>query len=357
MPITTLSLLELVLGGGNGLCCAIKSISAITHTHASATGANATATNQNATVTLDTTSNDPPFVRVIWIKSDGTPTGIPSNAYAFFSSDTLPASWTRVQGNRFLKGAVAGGDGGATGGSSDAHTHTNTAHNHTQNAHTHAGATSAAGQAGSVVNSTPGVYPKGAHTHSVSLNSATATNQTASVTIQNGDGQPVFKKLNVINNGTGAVSFPNSIIALWGSTNASIPADWIRFTSMDANFLKGANADGESNITTGGAATHGHTADAHTHTQDTHNHGSTAGNGSQDFDADTSSPDVPFTSNTHSHTWTIGNTVAVNQNTTITVASSSSEGSYPSYRRAIFIQWVEPVSASSTRIMLMGIGT
>ena len=339
-----------VLSGGAGSASNITDGSGIdlrpivtpTHTHpTNVTSNSATATNQNASVTLNTASNDPPYIKVIWIKSDGTPTGIPSNAYAFFSSDTLPTSWTRVQGNKFLKGADAAGDGGGTGGASDSHTHTETAtHNHIQNAHLHSPKASGTASGTSVGISTAGGtdLTNTSHTHSVSLANTTATNQAASISLGNSDGQPVFKKLNVINNGTGGTDYPSDIIGLWGGTNANIPTDFERFASMDGNFLKGANADGESNVTTGGSQTHTHTeASGHTHIQDTHNHTGSAGNPSTARTQ--SSPfDTTVGHYTHIHTWTIGNTVAVNQANALTTASNTSESAYPPYKKVIFIK-------------------
>lgn len=326
------------------------------HSHGSTTSNSTTATNQFSTVTLDATSNDPPYFEVIWIESDGTPTGIPVNAYAFFSSDTLPTGWARVQGNKFLKGAAAAGDAGGTGGASDAHTHTNAAHNHIQNSHTHAAKNSLSSGGGLQYTSAGGTtLAKSPHNHSVSLDAKTPTNNTATVTIQNADGQPVFKKLNVINNGNASADLPTNLIAVWTGTHAGIPAGWSRFTSLDGNFLKGANADGESNVTTGGSQTHTHTANSHNHTQNAHNHTATAGTAS----AKDSAANVVETSTAdaggHTHTWTVGNTTATNQSTTITVSANASEDAYPPYVRVIFVQFTGVAAATPLRTLL-GVG-
>lgn len=329
----------------------------VTHTHGAKNSASATAVNQNASVTLNASSNNhPPYVKVIWIESNGTPNGVPSNCYAFFESDTLPSGWSRVQGDKYLLGADASGDGGGTGGSAT-HTHTTTgSHNHTQNAHTH-GATTSSSATGTAV----GTLAAGAaniarqsHTHSISLQSATATNNSADITLQSANHEPVYRKLNIINNGTGGEDLPDGIIGCWKSTNASIPTDWERVTNFDGQFVKGANANGESDVTTGGATTHTHTADAHTHTQNAHTHTPTVGSASVTIDRV-----LPYTSAvstaSHTHSWTVANATATNQNTVVNVNSTASEGHYPPYKRVIFIKFNEPSTAFPLRT-LMGVG-
>ena len=333
-----------------------------THGHNAVTSASATATNNGIAITVDSTSNDPAFKAVIWIKSDGTPTGFPVNSYGFFASDTLPTLWTRVQGNTYLKGAAADGDGGGTGGL-NTHTHTSPAHTHTQNAHSHASTSSSGPNTGApfidAFTQTQS-YANETHTHPVTLSNQTATNQSVTTTIDSANHEPVFKKLNIINNGNAGVDFPDQIIALWGGTNASIPTDWARFTSMDGNFVKGANADGESNVTTGGSTTHTHTASNCQPTQDAHNHTTSVGSVSGTIAA---TGQLSFKGgargavNTHTHTWTVNNTTATNQSISVTIDANSSESAYPVYGKVIFIQWTEPSLAVFPPMkMMMGMG-
>src|SRR3990167_257329 len=56
-----------------------------THSHPSVASA-------NATITVDASTNDYLRLDVIFIMSDGTPTGIPSTAIAMYLSDGLPTS-------------------------------------------------------------------------------------------------------------------------------------------------------------------------------------------------------------------------------------------------------------------------
>lgn len=315
-----------------------------THAHSSKTSNSATGTNNSVTITVDATSNDLSFVSAIFIKSDGTPTGIPNGAYAFFESDTLPTGWTRTAGDAYLKGAAAAGDGGGTGGS-NSHTHTSPAHTHTQNPHSHASLASSASTQFNFGDSGGGVsIALDAHDHDVSLNNATPTNNSVTTTIDSASAEPVFKKINLIVNGLGSANLPDSVVAIWGGTHASIPTDWSRVTGMDGNFAKHANANGESLVTTGGSATHNHTASSCQPTQVAHNHTSTANttNGTAAFNNTGAGAAVTASTDTHTHTWTIGNTTATNQACAVTIDACSSEANYPVHAKVIFIKYTSP---------------
>jgi len=327
--------------GGVSTAALTEVVASTTHTH-SGTSASATATNNGIAITVNAnSSNDLVFKEVIFIKSDGTPLGIPANAYAFFASDILPSGWTRAQGNTYLKGAAVAGNGGGTGGS-NTHTHTSPAHTHTQNAHTH-GAALSGDNIGNITltNNLSIVFAADdPHQHSVSLNATTATNNSVTTTINSSNHEPIHKKLNVLTNGTGGESLPEQIIALWGGSNASIPSGWSRFTSMDGYFLKGANADGESNVTTGGAATHTHTASNCQPIQPRHLHTASIDVASVIVEVlDVSGPGDPTgASDTHTHTAIVSFTIATNQATTVTINANTAESAYPPYVRVIFIQ-------------------
>lgn len=313
----------------------------LAHLHTDATANNTTATNNSVTITVDATSNDLSFKRVIFIKSNGAPTKIPNLAYAFFESDTLPTGWSRVLGNTYLKGAVAGGDGGATGGS-NSHAHTSPAHTHTQNAHTHTatsggvdiiiGRKSAAGSS----------LARGTHTHALTGDAAIATNQPVTTTINSTAAEPVHKKLNCISNGNAAGDLPNNVIALWGGTHSGIPANWARYTSMDTYFHKGANADGESNVTTGGSAQHNHTASDCQPTQDVHFHNWSGGSASTTGNASGAGVDISAAG--HTHTWVEGGSgaIATNNAAAVTINNCSSEAAYPKHAKVIFVQFTTP---------------
>lgn len=307
------------------------------HSH-SGTSPDVTATNQSSTVNFNAnSSNDPPFVAVIWIKSDGTPVGIPNAAYAYFDSDTLPTGWSRVQAGNYLKGAVAAGDGGTTGGAAT-HTHVSDSHTHVQDPHTHADFTS--GNDTGLVRTpldTGVAVLKQPHTHQLSVGTATATNQATTNTSSAVSHEPVNKKLNIIQNG-GSDNLPSSVIALYLGTNASIPSGWARYTALDGFFPKGAAA-GESG-STGGSQTHTHTAVCQP-TQNAHTHSITGDSGSPltGSGTDISSGATVRETETHNHVWTDFGTVATNQALTYNVDACSSEAAYPKYRRVIFVQF------------------
>lgn len=329
------------------------------HTHDLVASNSTTATNNSVTITVDAASNDLTFVTVIFIKSDGTPTGVPVNAYAFFQSDTLPTSWTRVQGDKYLKGAAAAGDGGATGGSAT-HTHTSPAHTHTQNSHTHAATTSGADNSVTFCEalvSGVAVASDHTHTHAVTLSAATPTNQSVTTTIGSSNLEPVYKYLNLINNGNAGADFPTSIIALWGGTNAGVPPGWSRYTTMDAFFPKHASANGQSGATTGGTTTHTHTGTNCQPTQNTHTHTTSVAAATPNLNCEAGF-DLVVERQTHTHTWSISSTVATNNSVAVTVDANTAESAYPQYKRVIFIQFSGTVPASSTpsTLALLGVG-
>ena len=307
------------------------------HNHGSTASDPETATNNSGTATLNTASNDPPFRKVIWIRSDGTPTGLPDGCYAFFDSDTLPSSWARSEGNNFLKGADAAGSGTGVGGASDSHLHTESGtHSHSQNSHTHTG-TSAANDT-NANGSGAGTAAADGHIHTYTLNATTATNNASSISLGTSDGQPVFKKLNIIKNNTGGSSTPDQVILIWNSTNGSIPTDYARYTAMDDFFCKGCNANGEV-ATTGGAAAHNHTGTCTT-TSPTHTHTITAAAADTAVTAGSGTAGAATTG--HTHTWTISSTTITHQNQALTINNNTSETNYPEYVKIIFVKFTEP---------------
>jgi len=320
-----------VLGGALGGGVAADS----THGHSiDATSNSTTATNNSVAITVDAASNDLAYREVIWIKSDGTPTTLPSGCIAFFESDSLPSGWSRTNGDGYLKGASTGANGGATGGS-NTHTHTSPAHTHTQNSHSHT-ATSTSGDA-SILKGTGGSnFSAPDHIHNLTLGPMTATNQSVTTTINSGNGEPPFKKLNTIL--ASAPDLPSNIIALWLGTNAGIPSDWTRYTAMDGKWLKGAAANGESGIVTGGGSQHSHTAsdcqpiqDPHTHTTTGPASGSTTGSS-----AGTSS----FSPVAHTHSpWDTTIEIPTNNAVSVTIDDCSVDAALPKHRTVIYIQF------------------
>lgn len=304
-----------------------------THTH-EITVDPTTAVNDAVSITVDATSNDLAYAEVIWIKSDGTPTTIPSGAVAFYASDTLPSSWSRVYGNRYLKGAAAAGSGGSTGGS-NTHTHTSPAHTHTQSSHSHTGTSGTSFDGGktgtgsdSMANST--------HRHVITLSNETATNQSVTTTISSGSHEPPYSKINAVQ--SFAATLPTDIICLWLGTHAGIPTGWERYTALDGKWIKNSNADGEVG-STGGAATHTHTASSCQPVQDFHEHYSYTDGGPTTVNSVSSGLRTVATAG-HTHVWYFDGNTATNQSAAVTIDSISSGAAYPKHRTVIFAKFV-----------------
>jgi hypothetical protein len=301
------------------------------HGHNPSTSTSTTAVNNGIAITVNTTSNDLAFLEVIWIKSDGSPTTLPSGSIAFFASDSLPASWSRVNGNGYLKGAAAAGNGGATGGA-NTHTHTSPAHTHTQNTHTHT-ATSGTLDISAGKGTGAQVISSNGHTHAVLLSSQNATNQPVTTTLTASNHEPPFSKINVIQ--SALASLPNNIITLWLGSNAGIPAGWTRYTALDSVWAKGCNANGEGG-TTGGTSQHTHTASDCLPIQDLHAHvivdpGATGTITSNPAGLNNLAQDG------HTHIWDDNGQTATNQTTSVTIDLSTAGASFPKHRTVIYV--------------------
>jgi hypothetical protein len=59
-------------------------------------------------------------------------------------------------------------------------------------------------------------------------------------------------------------------------------------------------------------------------------------------------------SETHTHTWTIGNTTATNNSTTVTIDNNTSESAYPPYQKVIFIEYNPPFMGGSFIVYDLG---
>lgn len=322
--------------------------SSSTHTHTGGTSGSTSATVSTDSITLAAESNDPPYTEVIWIKSNGT-NDVPSSAWAFYDDASLPTNWAIQNGNKFLKGAAASGDGGSTGGSLDSHSHTESGtHTHTQAAHTHTGFNSGTAVGSANYGGTGAAFSARLHTHSISfVSGGSGSTGSAQVTTQNSDGQPPFYKLAVIENQTGGDDLPTGVIGVWLGTAASIPEGWERVTAMDTYFLKGAANTGEIG-NTGGADQHTHTADAHTHTGYTHTHTANTTDNTTKPGGQTVGP-AQAAANGHGHSKTVSSETPTYNNTVVTIANNTSQTNYPEYVKGIFIKY----TGSARRFFLL----
>ena len=312
-----------------------------------------TATNQNSTVTLNSTSSDPPNRTTIFIKSAGTH-DVPSGVVGLFNSNVPPTGWSLCDGNngtpdmngKYVKGSLTGEDGNSIGGSST-HTHTNTEHNHTQNAHG-SGETTNSNTGGSATYGSSGnTGSQSSHYHVVTLTGQTATNNPASITINSANTEVVNRALAFIQNNTGGLK--DSLIGVWIGTLASIPQNWVLCDGNNATpDMRSYFVIGTTGTTggTGGNNGHNHTATEHTHTQNSHTHSVSVGNASGPTANFTTSTLTRPARNTHNHTGTDGGTTATNQNTTVTVDTTTD--TRPDYYEVAFIQYVAPSSVNES---------
>lgn len=276
-------------------------------------------TSNPGTVSITAASNDAPYVEFVAVKASADE-GIPNGGCAFYNSGSLPTNWVECDGtggtidarNRFPKGAGAGSGGGGTGGSSDAHTHTNS--------HSHSSKQSAASDSTGNTTATGFGGAAGAHRHNVSL-------LTKSITINNGDAQPPWKKLMCIENQTGGADAPSGVIVPYLRLLADIPSGWVLCDGsggtpdMRDYFIKNASGSGEIGNTGG--------ADSHTHTTVNHNHTASASAALTEVYALTGVTTVQI--NSHSHFWSVGSSA-------VTINSNLSKTNYPLYRTVVFLQ-------------------
>jgi hypothetical protein len=332
---------------------------ASTHTHAGqASGDASSSTSSGTTPTFATAINDPAFLDAIYIESDGTPVAIPDGGVAWFNNSTPPSSWIQnvASKDRFLIGAAAAGDGGATGGGS--HVHAGISHTHGTN-HVHANAYPASTSSTPIQGTTGGGTTAAAnsHQHQVTYNVGNTPSglggNTASTTHQ-----PPFHTLLAIENDKGSDDLPTNLIAMWLSLLASIPIDWVlcdgtnSTPDLRSKFVKAANLTSEVGDT-GGTDGHDHT-DPSAHTHSAHQHsvasetdgvGRYAGSGG-----------ATAAVKAHSHTWNSSGGGGTTGGTVQTVNSTAD--TQPPFRTVAYIMNTAiPSSPTSAIAIATALGT
>lgn len=261
------------------------------HNHSSKTSANSSGGNLSSVAsTYTSVTNDPPYYKVIYIKSDGT-VGVPNGAIALYDylKGSLPSNWYSCDGNnstpnlidKYLRGAGTGENAGATGGSlTNAHA---LSHAHSVANHSHSNITSlgvynptfcdswGGGTGGHISNLN---Y---AHTHTVYTNDNVDTISSANATITCSETvEPAYKKLMAIKNNTSRNDTPLGIIGLWLGLLKDIPRGWkLCDGSGNTIDMRGYHIKiGTSGQvgTSGGSNTHSHSSQTHTHTSTGHTH-------------------------------------------------------------------------------------
>lgn len=289
----------------------------------------------------------PPFYEVIFIQSSGVAT--PTNVIALFNSSVLPAHWHKCDGgssspdlrNKYLRGAAAGQNAGATGGGLT-HSH-DISHTHTPASHTHSGGASAANQGGSD-NSNGGVYDVDyRHGHNVVLNSNTAPiAANADVVALSDSVEPLFKKLHAIQKEVTTNEELTGVIGLYTGAIGDLAASWRvcdgthGTPDMRDYHLKIANVDGEL-ATTGGSNTHIHTATSHGHSSGgVHTHSGQSDGHVHTVGIDGMGPNATNRNIAAHNAINVQNVSATYANANTTADSSNNE---PSYLTAIFVQY------------------
>jgi len=125
-----------------------------------------------------------------------------------------------------------------------------------------------------------------------------------------------------------------SLMILWVTTHASIPANWSRETAMDGKFLKGWGAEAPN--TTGGTAGHSHTSPVHNHALNHHTHTFSTSSNISGNQEDCSTGSNTFSDQGHYHT---SHSVDSTSGGTLSDACSYASVDWePEHLRVIFIK-------------------
>ena len=314
------------------------------HTRPSATGTNAGGSSGSASPDTDSENNVPATRTVIWIESNGSQANYPVGVLGWATESV--AGWTddADSSGRFLKGAVAAGNGGTNSGGAT-HTHSVDAHIHVIGAHDHTlAATSlsnpSSSQEAGTGSSTPRWLPR--HTHPMDVTAASMGNLTSASGGTTGSStlEPPNRRLRVLRNTGGGTQ--TRIIGLYLGTVATLDP---LLTLCDGNngtpdmrtwFARDRGADSVNS--TGGSTTHTHSIPTHTHGAPSHSHDTNVGvSGTSSFEAPSFGDlgDSPTTSHTHSS----GNTGAATPTRSSNGSGTSGSGTHlPPYREAHFVR-------------------
>lgn len=249
------------------------------HGRPSGTGTAAAYTSGATTPSVSSAANAPVALDVIWIKSNGSQPNYPAGILGWATESVSGWANHAPSASRYLKGAPAAGNGGATSGSTS-HTHAVGAHTHTTgSAHDHSiGATGQSNPSSSTEAGYGSTPPRWLPRHTHPLNIATAgvgaTNSVAPGNSTSVIVEPPNRRLRVLQNSGGGTQtriigmFTGAISALdplltWCDGNNGTP-------DMRGWFARDAGA--ESINSTGGSSTHAHTTPSHLHDIANHLH-------------------------------------------------------------------------------------
>lgn len=317
-----------------------------------ASGAVTSFSASSPSATYASASNDPEYHKIIFVTPTTGVTKLPSGIITLADS-AVPAGFNVCDGNngtpnlvdKFLKGASAGADAGATGGSKQ-NTHA-LSHTHTTS-HAHSAVTSGTPSLNNIAVSGSGTIPASNHTHSIALPAATpSTADDVSLVTTETNIEPAYTKLMAMKASAETPAIYN-IIAMWIGTLTNIPRGWVLCdgnggtVDMRDRHLKITATLGEVG-NTGGSNTHTHAAQTHNHSV-AHTHSTTASHVSSGITVTSGG------SNTKGET---SHAVSTNsQNLVLNSASTSANSSNnePPYRTVAFIKLVS-MSSGNTFLM------
>jgi hypothetical protein len=316
------------------------------HTHALPlnTGTHAGGTSGSNTPAAASEDNDPPARDVIWIESDGLQASYPVGVLGFATEAVSGWVSDSASSGRFLKGAAAAGNGGASTGAST-HVHEINAHTHTAFSHSHTIASTGlsnplSSQEAGYGSSTPRWLPR--HTHPIDVSTETVG------TLASSDGgdtssvnlEPPNRRLRVLRNtggGTqtriiglylGAVADLDPLLTLCNGANGT--PDMRGWFARD---LGGASVN-----STGGTSAHTHTTPTHVHDSPNHHHDLTVEtSNTSSFERPTSGDlgDSPTTGHTHSASSVVNASPSVTARNSGTTSSTSH---LPPYKDVHFVR-------------------
>lgn len=263
------------------------------HNHSGTTSTTSGQTNDTGVFTYGVYSNNPPYYELLYIMSTDL-AEMPAKAIVMRDDATVRTGLTFCNGDsstpdlrdRYVRGAGAGDEIGATGGS---YTHEHSL------AHTHTGSHSHTGSISQTVGNRIGTdgdqnQSSSSHSHAVSLTARTdnLASSTTTAAQLNGDGsniEPAYRHLSYSMNTSGnPMGASKGDIFVWANSVASIPVGFTICDGRDGTpnmlgrFAKQPTVVGVH--TTGGADTHTHPAISHSHSvsNTSHSHsGSAAG--------------------------------------------------------------------------------
>lgn len=316
------------------------------HSHArpSSTGTSGSFASGSAAPGTNSMNNSPPFVDVIWIRSNGAQASYPVGVVGWATESVSGWGTYATANGRYLQGAPAGGNGGANG-NGPTHDHIIASHSHTGRTHDHSiGSTglsnpSSSQEAGYGV-STPRWLPR--HTHPMDVGSASTGNTTSNGggTTGLGNHEPPNRRLRVLQNTGGGTQ--TRIIGLFtGAISALDPLlTWCNGSNgtpdMRTYFARDAGSD--SINSTGGSTTHTHSTPNHSHSMGSHSHTTNV------LTSTTTSYEAPSfgdlgDSPTVSHDHSSGNTGSAAPSVSSSGSGTSGAGNHiPPYKEVHFVR-------------------